>query len=71
MGLRSSVAGRATRRVHVLVLEVPGWGETRMRVEAELARRGWAPAISPADADVLLVCGEPGQELESVCARLW
>ena len=71
MGLKSSVAGRATRRVHVLVLEVPGWGETRMRVEAELARRGWAPAISPADADVLLVCGEPGQELESVYARLW
>ncbi|WP_105036518.1 hypothetical protein [Cryobacterium aureum] len=65
------MAGHATRRVHVLVLEVPGWGETRMRVEAELARRGWAPAISPADADVLLVCGEPGQELESVCARLW
>ncbi|WP_146069285.1 hypothetical protein, partial [Cryobacterium sp. Y11] len=65
------MAGRATRRVHVLVLEVPGWGETRMRVEAELARRGWAPAISPADADVLLVCGEPGQQLESVSARLW
>ncbi|TFD21526.1 hypothetical protein [Cryobacterium sp. TMS1-13-1] len=65
------MAGRATRRVHVLVLEVPGWGEIRMRVEAELARRGWTPAISPADADVLLVCGEPGQELECVCARLW
>ena len=71
MGLRSSMAGHSTRRVHVLVLEVPGWGETRMRVEAELARRGWAPATSPADADVLLVCGEPGEELESVCARLW
>lgn len=71
MGLRSSVAGHAARRVHVLVLEVPGWGETRMRVEAELARRGWAPATSPADADVLLVCGAPGEELESVCARLW
>ncbi|WP_146069802.1 hypothetical protein [Cryobacterium sp. M15] len=71
MGLRSTLAGRATRRVHVLVLEVPGWGETRMRVEAELARRGWTSATSPADADVLLVCGEPGEELESARARLW
>lgn len=71
MGLRSNVARHAARRVHVLVLEVPGWGETRMRVEAELARRGWASATSPADADVLLVCGAPGEELESVCARLW
>ncbi|TFD27726.1 hypothetical protein E3T27_04480 [Cryobacterium lyxosi] len=55
----------------MLVLEVPGWGETRMRVEAELARRGWTSATSPADADVLLVCGEPGEELESARARLW
>ncbi|WP_146070638.1 hypothetical protein [Cryobacterium sp. M91] len=53
------------------MLEVPGWGETRMRVEAELARRGWVPATSPADADVLLVCGAPGEELASVCDRLW
>jgi len=42
-----------------------------MRVEAELARRGWTAARSPADADVLLVCGVPGKKLESVCARIW
>lgn len=71
MDLRESIALRAVQSVHVLVVEAPGWGETRMRVEAELARRGWTVASSPADADVLLVCGVPGKKLESVCARIW
>ena len=42
-----------------------------MRVEADIARRGWMPALSPADADVLVVCGVPGLEFESVRDRIW
>jgi len=65
------MARRAVQGSHVLVVEVPGWSETRMRVEAELARSGWVAALSPADADILLVCGAPGQELAAVCEGVW
>ena len=59
------------RRVHAMVLEVPGWEDCRMRVEADSARRGWMPALSPADADLLVVCGVPSIELEAVRDRVW
>ncbi len=55
----------------MLVVGVPGWDRTRMSVESELARRGWAAATSPADADVLVLCGIPGTELRSVFERTW
>ena len=55
----------------MLVVEVPGWTSTRMEIERELARRGWPAANSPADADVLLICGRPGAEFAAVCDRLW
>ncbi len=71
MGLREGIARGAVRRCHALVVEVPGWGATRRRAEAEIARRGWAAAGSPADADILLVCGQPGRELASACDRTW
>lgn len=59
------------RRVHALVIEVPGWEHCRMRVEADIANRGWIPALSPADADLLVVCGVPGRELEAVRDQVW
>ncbi|RNE59348.1 hypothetical protein EEJ31_09915 [Cryobacterium tepidiphilum] len=71
MGLRDSIAQGALRRVHVLLVETPGWAEVRMAVEGELRLRGWKAATSPADADILVVCGAPGHELASVCARVW
>ena len=71
MGLTAAVARRASRGAHVLIVEVPGWGETRMLLEAELDRRGWKVALSPADADVLAVCGIPGDEFQAICDRLW
>ena len=71
MGLTTGFARLAVQGAHVLVIEVPGWAETRMAVECELARRGWALATSPADADVLLVCGLPGSGLREVAERIW
>jgi hypothetical protein len=42
-----------------------------MLLEAELDRRGWAVALSPADADLLAVCGMPGEELRAACDFVW
>ena len=70
MGLSGWLAARAVSSAHVLVVEVPGWWRTRAAVERRLAERGWRTALSPADADVLLVCGHPGPELRDVLDRV-
>ncbi|MQA35611.1 hypothetical protein [Modestobacter roseus] len=61
----------ATRRTAVLVVEVPGWAATRWAVEREVRDRGWRPALSPADADVLVVCGRPGARLATAVDHVW
>ncbi|WP_298588637.1 hypothetical protein [uncultured Kocuria sp.] len=71
MGLSGILARSAVRAAQVLVVEVPGHGATRMEVEHQLLRRGWRPAWTPADADVLAVCGAPGPELAGLVERLW
>ena len=71
MDLTARLAAAATRRVAVLVAEVPGWGRTRCAVERELRERGWRRASSPADADVLLVCGVPGDALADAVDAVW
>ncbi|WP_299168250.1 hypothetical protein [uncultured Arthrobacter sp.] len=71
MGLAGALSRAAVNRLHVLIVEIPGWDRTRMRVETEVRSRGWAVSESPADADVLLVCGVPGADLASVCDRVW
>jgi len=50
----------AVARPRVLVIDAPGSAALRWTVEAELERRGCALALSPAEADLLLVLGEPG-----------
>ncbi|SFE82631.1 hypothetical protein [Blastococcus tunisiensis] len=71
MGLRRRLTAAAVRRATVLVVEVPGWGRTRCAVEREIRDRGWRPAASPADADVLLVCGRPGARLAAAVDLAW
>jgi hypothetical protein len=63
MGLTELLASAATRRVHVLVAEAPGGLVPRVALERALVSRGWTTASSPADADVLAVCGTPGEAL--------
>ena len=53
----------AVRRPRVLVVDAPGSTPLRWAVEAHLDSRGWSPALSPAETDLLLVLGEPGAEL--------
>ncbi|WP_214367996.1 hypothetical protein [Pseudonocardia sp. H11422] len=61
----------AVGRPHVLVVPVVGGTAARLEVEAELARRGWPPATTPADADVLVVAGVPGRAMTAVIGTVW
>ncbi|ETA92096.1 hypothetical protein O982_24455 [Mycobacterium avium 10-5581] len=71
MGMTQLLARYAARRVHVLTVEAPGYWEVRAEAERRLGARGWCAATSPADADVLAVCGMPGPELSEAIDRVW
>ena len=71
LGLSDALARSASRHAHALVVEVPGSWRTRMAAERNLFARGWRLADSPADADVLVVCGEPGPELAEAIEGVW
>ncbi|MHB1873749.1 MAG: hypothetical protein ACYCPF_02680 [Streptosporangiaceae bacterium] len=61
----------AARRPHVLTVAVPGAVAVRLAAEEQLRVRGWPPALSPADADILLVCGEGGARFMSAVEEAW
>lgn len=71
MVLSPALARFALARPHVLLVGVPGWDLTRLAAEAELGRRGWPSAVTPAGADLLLVCGEPGDQLADAIESVW
>lgn len=71
MGLRHYLARIAARRVHVLLAELPGHFETRVAAERLIAERGWVVALSPADADALLVIGAGGSSMNAVLDRVY
>ncbi|GAA1823242.1 hypothetical protein [Actinomadura chokoriensis] len=43
----------------------------RLAVEAELRRRRWRPALSPAETGMLVVCGNPGPALAEAIETVW
>lgn len=65
----------AARRPHVLTIApAPTSGDllaVRLATEAELARRRWPAADSPADADMVLVAGALGRRMTSVLRAVW
>lgn len=71
MGVRELLARYAAGRAHVFIVEVPGYWVVRANAEKHLLARGWCVASSPADADVLAVCGTPGPELTEAIDRVW
>jgi hypothetical protein len=71
MGVISALARAGTRRLHVLIIEVPGSSLLRMKTQAALSPRGWVEAVGPADADVLLVCGSPSGPLLAIIDAVW
>ncbi len=54
----------------VLIIEIPGWALTRVAVERAVTTEGWGIALTPADADVVAVCGRPSQAWGPVIDRL-
>lgn len=71
MGVSGALARLAARHAHVLVVEAAGHWLTRVAVERLTHARGWQLAPSPADADILAVCGSTGPELTLALASLW
>ncbi|WP_051467755.1 hypothetical protein [Actinomadura oligospora] len=71
MGLRARLLRFAARRPRPLVVAVPGFTAVRLAVEADLRRRGWRPALTPAEADLLIVCGRPGPDLADAVDTVW
>lgn len=61
----------AAQHAHVLVVEAPGGWGIRVAVERAALNRGWRLALSPAEADVLAVCGEPGPDLARAVEQVW
>ncbi|MFJ5997315.1 hypothetical protein [Streptomyces sp. NPDC092370] len=49
-------------RPAVFAVTLPGATELRLETEAEVRRRGWPGAGTPAAADLLVVCGVPAPE---------
>jgi len=58
-------------RPHVLVAGMPGGAAVRLAAEEQLRHRGWPAALSPADADVLLVAGVPAAGIAAAVETTW
>ncbi|MFC9976991.1 hypothetical protein ACFVH6_39430 [Spirillospora sp. NPDC127200] len=71
MGLRERLVRFAAGRPRSFVVAAPGATGVRLAAEAELRGRGWRAAESPVEADVLVVCGEPGTELAQAIEVAW
>ncbi|UGY93629.1 hypothetical protein [Streptomyces gobiensis] len=70
-GLPERLAGWAASRPHVLPVVCPGATEVRLEAEAVVAALGGRLVPTPADADVLLVIGEPSAELRAAADEVW
>lgn len=71
MVLTERLLHAGTRRPHVLLVPVPGYRPVRWAAERYLQSNGWPLAASPAEADVLLVCGAPGTGLAGAIDTAW
>ncbi|HEX5290368.1 MAG TPA: hypothetical protein VFX25_16010 [Streptosporangiaceae bacterium] len=71
MGLTGLLARAGAVRPHVLVAAMPGGAAVRLAAEDQLRRRGWPAALSPADADVLLVAGAPAADIATAVEATW
>lgn len=75
MGLTAAfdswLARLGSTRLHVLVVETPGFFAVRAVVERSCLGRGWVIALAPADADALVVCGAPEGVVADAVEQLW
>lgn len=71
MGLSSRLLRAAAARPHVLVVATPGATAARLAAERELLLRDWPAALTPAQADLLVVLGPHCPGLNPALERLW
>jgi hypothetical protein len=71
VGLIQWLTRVASSRPHVLIAEAPGAFHHRVALERALGQVGWQRADSAADADVLAVVGEPGEQLTAIVEQAW
>lgn len=69
--LTAVLASWAARRPHVLIVAVPGHARVRWAVEQSVLAQGGTLALSPADADVLLLAGPAAGATADSAARVW
>ncbi|MGY1454702.1 hypothetical protein [Streptomyces sp. SS8] len=69
--LSERLAAPAARAPRVLLVACPGATAVRLAAEAAVTGLGGRPAGSPAEADVLLVAGEPSEEMRAATDTLW
>jgi hypothetical protein len=58
-------------RPHVLAVTMPGAAAVRLAAEEQLRRRGWPAAMTPADADILLIAGNAVASLAEAAEAAW
>ncbi len=71
MDLTGALLRAGAARPHVLVATMPGATAVRLAAEEQLRRRGWPAAMTPADADILLVAGDAVAPLAEVVEATW
>jgi hypothetical protein len=71
MGLTGLLLRAGATRPHVLGAAMPGGAAVRLATEEQLRRRGWPAALTPADADVLLVAGPPAADIAASVETTW
>ena len=71
MGVTGLLLRAGAARPHVLVAAMPGGAAVRLAAGEQLRRRGWPAALSPADADVLLVAGAPAADIAASVQATW
>jgi hypothetical protein len=71
MVLGQWLARLAVRRPHALLAVTPGATAVRLSVEARLAETGIVAAVSPAEADLLIVAGAPENDLAAAIDEVW
>jgi hypothetical protein len=71
VGLTGVLVRAGATRPHVLVAAMPGGTAVRLAAEEQLRRRGWPTALTPADADVLLVAGTPAADIAAAVEEAW
>jgi hypothetical protein len=71
VGVTGLLVRAGAARPHVLVAAMPGAAAVRLAAEEQLRHRGWPAALSPADADVLLVAGAPAADIAASVQATW